>query len=92
MTSSMTSRMTSSHMTMFEYTTLLSFRATQLSFGNEPVPEIRSLLKSGEVLDFIFLAEMELKYYRDQLNLSIRRRPNGKVEIWKAKDLLLPPL
>ncbi len=71
-------------LTLYEYTKIISFRASYISNGGKP-----SILVPDGVTDAYQIAKMELQAKRLPYILK-RPLPNGRYEYWRLADLLLP--
>lgn len=76
-------RETSKYMTNFEYTRCLGARAKLLSQGAQ------ALVPTEGQTDLLKIAEKELRAGKLPI-LIMRPLPNGVVEEWPVKDLILP--
>lgn len=71
-------------LTMYEYTKIISFRASNISHGGKPY-----ILVPDGVTDAYQIAKLELQAKRLPYILK-RPLPNGRYEYWRLADLLLP--
>lgn len=71
-------------LTLYEYTKIISFRASYISQGGKP-----TILVPAGVTDAYQIAKLELQAKRLPYILK-RPLPNGRYEYWRLADLLLP--
>lgn len=81
-------RITSPYMSNYERTRLISDRATQLSSGGQPMIKNKEGSINLKDLDHKTIAKIELESGTIPLYIE-RELPNGKVEVWYVKEMIL---
>lgn len=80
-------------MTLYEYTSLVSLRALQLSYGRPPVIDLSYDDPEWVCYNPIAIAQREFLEAPEKLALGVKRLLHtGKVEELKISEMLLPPL
>ena len=69
-------------LTLYERTSILGVRATQLSLGAEPLVNIPEYVD-----DVVEIAEMELE--QKKIPFIIKRKMDTRVDYWKMEDIII---
>ena len=83
-------RKTDQIMTKYEYSRLISTLAKMYEKGLDLDPDLISIVEQKKLIDPLDVAELHIKMGIQCPIKIIRPLPNGKVEIWKVSEMILP--